>query len=64
MSRKYEKLDLKKKDFSAIDSFKQIFDSTDDKSDDEANDQSKDSIQRSNEWKKAITMFGVANITQ
>ena len=53
-----------KKDFSAIDSFKQIFDSTDDKSDDNSNDKSNDSIQRSNEWKKAITMFGVANMTQ
>ena len=49
-----------KKDFSAIDSFKQIFDSTDDKSDDQSNN----SIQRSKEWKKAITMFGVANMTQ
>ena len=49
-----------KKDFSAIDSFKQIFDSTDDKPDDKSND----SIQRSNEWKKSITMFGVANMTQ
>ena len=49
-----------KKDFSAIDSFKQIFDSTDDKPDDKSND----SIQRSNEWKKALTMFGVANMTQ
>ena len=55
-----------KKDFSAIDSFKQIFDSTDDKSDDESNkrskdERSKDSIQR---WKKAVTMYGVANMTQ
>ena len=55
-----------KKDFSAIDSFKQIFDSTDDKSDDESNkrskdERSKDSIQR---WKKAVTMYGVVNMTQ
>ena len=61
------KNEISKKDFSAIDSFKQIFDSTDDKSDDESNDQrtkderSKDSIQR---WKKAVTMYGVANMTQ
>ena len=43
-------------DCSTIDSFKQIFASENDKSDDD--------IQRSNEWKKAITMFGLANVAQ